>query len=214
MISAWWRISTSIAMKEDKLSSNSPTKPRLWMLPSRKLWPVYLCWLLMMVATAVDSYLHEFTTSALVMSAMQGVFLGEFALAAIIGGLYGRTWIAGWLVAVFLTCFATVICYCVDFFAARYSPFASDYSRLVLCSFWPLLMLSVCAPMIAMRGLRGWSLTLAEDTAIPKQTSTVEDLLLLSLIVARSTVCREIAQTGFASRVTYRCSKRVFNSSR
>ncbi|MDX1926357.1 MAG: hypothetical protein SFV81_07565 [Pirellulaceae bacterium] len=165
-------------------SKSPPTTHGLWMLPSRKLWPVYVCWLLMMLATAIAMYLHEFARSTLVMCALQGVFLGEFALAAIIGGLYGRTWIAGWLLAVFLASFATGIGFCLDCVTARYYPYVSDYSRLALCSFWPLLMLSACAPMIAMRGLRGWSLTLDEDTAIPKQTSTVEDLLLLSLIVA------------------------------
>ena len=187
-------------MEEDQLKSKSSAQQWPKIFPSRKLWPVYLCWLLMMVATAVASYLFEFSGSALVQCAMTGIFLGEFALAAIIGGLVGRTWIAGWLLSACLAIFATLVCYCVDLFSAyRYVPL-SDVSRLVLCSFWPLLMLSACAPMVAMRGLRGWSLTLKEDTAIPKQTSTVEDLLLLSLIVASCiTISRwtEEAMRGF-----------------
>ena len=177
-------MSLTNTMEEDHLKSSSSTQPWLKIFPLRKLWPVFLCWLLMMVATAVAAYLLEFSSSVLVQCGVTGVFLGEFALAAIIGGLVGRTWIAGWLLSACLAILATLVCYCVDLYIAhRYIP-PSDASRLVLCSFWPLLMLSACAPMIAMRGLRGWSLTLDEETAIPKQTSTVEDLLLLSLIVA------------------------------
>ncbi len=166
-------------------SLSSPQSPN-WRqyLPSSKLWPVYLCWLLMMVANALSVYLIDFSSSALAISALQGLMLGEFALATIVGGLFGRTWIAGWLLSSLLVIIATVICCGVDSALARRTMVYNDFSRLVLCSFWPLLMLSACAPLIAMRGLRGWSLTLEQSTAVPKRTATVEDLLLLSLIVA------------------------------
>lgn len=162
--------------------NDSTVSDRWWPF---KLWPVLVCWVLMMVCTVVGALAFEYSQSATVETVVQGLFLGEFALAAIVGGLVGRTWIVGWLVSVFLVIFATLLCCGVDAYTAWYLSFYDDgFSRLALCSFWPLLMLASCAPMIAMRGLRGWSLTLGESTSIAKHPSSLEDLFLLSVIVA------------------------------
>jgi hypothetical protein len=53
-----------------------------------------------------------------------------------------------------------------------------------IASFFPLATLAASAPLIAMRSLRGWSLTLSDEVEIPRDTPNVEDLFLLSIVVA------------------------------
>jgi hypothetical protein len=65
-----------------------------------------------MVANAVAGYATDAGRHAivqdLVITVAINLWLGQFALAAIIGGLVGRTWLSGWLIAVLLAtvCFA------------------------------------------------------------------------------------------------------------
>ena len=108
-------------------------------------------------------------------------FVGQFALAAIIGGLVGRTWIAGWLFSVALATIGTLIFWIV---AMSITGRIDAVDRLGICCLWPLLMLGACAPLVVMRALRGWTFTQDENIVIPKQASSVEDLLLLTVIVA------------------------------
>jgi hypothetical protein len=78
-----------------------------------------------------------------------------------------------------------------------------------LCSFLPLLMLGACAPLIMMRALRGWSLTTCDKVEIPKTTSNVEDLFLLSLVVAS---CFAFGRLELRlARRAYRCRRFLFN---
>lgn len=141
-----------------------------------QLWPVGLCWLLMMLADGFGARVinsQYWLLSIVVFS----FFAGQFGLAVMIGGLFGRSWISGWFVAILLAITANVVV-----LTNHKSPRIPEI--LGYCCFWPQLLLVTCTPLIAMRVLRGWSFSTSKDLAIRRTSPIIEDIFLLSLVVA------------------------------
>lgn len=136
----------------------------------------------MIVAMAVGSYVAEYS-DYFTYSMSTSLNIGLFSLAAVVGGLMGSTWIAGWLYSVALVSIGTIVCAAV---ATPWwtSSIWNDY--LAIGALWPLLLLGCTAPLGLMRRFRGWSLTTHEDTLRSRHPMRIEDLFLLSVIVASS----------------------------
>lgn len=166
----------------DGAMSDASPRPHLRLKP---LFPIVSCWVFMMFATALASLVLAIRWQGNFGDTLAvGIYLGQFGLAAIVGGLIGRTWIYGWLFSVALVCIATFVAWIPAEIAGR----GSLNDRLMLCCFWPVLMLAACGPLVIMRELRGWRLTLEDRVAIPRESSRAEDIFLLSVIVA-SCIC-------------------------
>ncbi len=167
---------------------HDPSSPNKW----RQLWPSYLCGCLMVLALAVGTYATEhwgFTYFIYLM--WMSMNIGLFSLTAVVGGLMGRTWIAGWLYSVVFASIGTIACAAVNSLKSFPDPL-SEY--LALCALWPLLMLGCTAPLGLMRSFRGWSLTTREDILRPRRAIRIEDLFLLSVIVASSISLARVTQ--------------------
>ncbi len=106
--------------------------------------------------------------------------LSQFLLVAMIGGLFGRTWIAGWLLSMTISLLASVM---VEIHQIRRGiDVGSDYF-IVVCAI-PLVSLGACLPFIAMRAIAGWSLTLDPDKAKDSEGVRTEDLFCFSIVGA------------------------------
>lgn len=145
------------------------------------------CWFVMMVLSTVGIVAMETWPgfrAVNVENVLAGLLFGQIALATILGGLIARSWVTSWFVAVLLACFQTVVvAFCCDSFTLS-SPDALE--RLSLCSLWPVAFLSTSAPLVALRSLWGWTLTREAQTAIPRWRSSLEDLILVGVVIACS----------------------------
>ena len=63
----------------------------------------------MIVAMAVGSYVAEYS-DYFTYSMSISLNIGLFSLAAVVGGLMGSSWIAGWLYSVALVSIGTIVC--------------------------------------------------------------------------------------------------------
>ena len=154
------------------------------------LWPVIACGLGMFLLSAIGFAMLERLTrtggrlqwylDTIVVSSI----LAQIALATILGGLITRHWLTGWLLAVALACLQTLMATVIAQYPNLTGPAAVQH--VALCSIWPVFLLSTCAPLVVLRTLFGWTLSRQGSTAIPRWRSSMEDLLLVGIVIACS----------------------------
>lgn len=150
-----------------------------------RIWPVVLFWLVLTIVSTIGiEAMNEnwFMRSATLSIVIPSILLGQIGLATIIGGLMARSWITSWLMVVLLACIQSVLP--ILFHRFREPGSAFDFQNLTVCSLWPLIFLSTCAPLLIARALFGWTLRRTLQPAIPRLQSRLEDLLLLGVVIA------------------------------
>ena len=156
----------------------------------RPFWPVRVCGLGMMFLSAIGFMIMEHNWTGMggfrwyLESIVVSFLLAQIALVTILGGLITRHWLTGWLMAVVLACIQTVMATVIAEFPQLTSP--SAVQHIALCSIWPVLLLSTCAPLVALRTLFGWTLRQQSETAIPRWKLSMEDLILVGVVIACS----------------------------
>ena len=149
------------------------------------VWPLVVCWLsFTILATLGTEAMNQnwFRGNFGLANAFVAMLFGLIGLATVIGGLMARSWIVGWLAAVLLACLQTVLPIFFRPFSVPNSEY--DFQTLPVCSLWPMFFLSSCAPLLIMRALFGWTLRRTSQPAIPRSRSSLEDLLLLGVVIA------------------------------
>lgn len=146
------------------------------------VWPAVLCWFVLLVMTTVGLYAMDHNFMGMrawrLETALIGVILGQFGLATIIGGLCARNWVTSWFLIVLLICFHTL----VGAFAMN-NTITEWFRHMAVCGIWPAMMLSTCAPLIALRPIFGWTLSRQPNPAIGRWSSSLEDLLFVGVVV-------------------------------
>ncbi len=149
---------------------------------------VLFCWLVFLALSALggaimDHYMDWSATGSFrwTIETMVVSFLcALLALATIIGGLAGRSWVVSWMGAVLLACLHTAVM--IPFSGESF--FRSE--RWAICTMWPALLLSTCAPLVLMRTIFGWSLARQVHPAIPRWSTSLEDLMTVGIVIASS----------------------------
>ncbi len=111
-----------------------------------------------------------------------GGFFGEVLIAVMFAGLLGRTWMMGWFLCTCLFVLGMSAGLAVEglqFGAAR-----AREEWIAVLLIMPWITLGACVPLVAMRSLRGWSLTRSGQLEVPRHEYRLEDLFFFSVSVA------------------------------
>lgn len=156
----------------------------------KPIWPVLACGIGMMLLSAIGFMIIEYRWRGFgrlqlyAESIVISFILAQIALVTILGSLITRHWLTGWLLAVVLSCVQTVTATIIAEFPNVTGTEA--VRNLALCSVWPAFLLSTCAPLVVLRTLLGWTLARKSQAAIPRWRSSLEDLIVVGVVIACS----------------------------
>lgn len=127
-----------------------------------------------------------------VVVALGGLSLGQFSYATLIAGLWGRSWIAGYMLAIALAVCAIFV-FTIAYGWLDYLKYgmAIDYSMLVIAgTALPAVLLLSTLPWFLLRSLRGWRLTRdAKVVATSQDSGAILDLFVTTAIAAAAIMC-------------------------
>ncbi len=146
-------------------------------------------------------------------SVTSGLMLGAVLFLAMFGGLWGRTWISGWLLTMLSVAVGLLLTVLADWgYGSAYS--AKSWNNFLLI---PAVTLSLCAPLVGLRSLRGWSLARGGQVEIPRPAHRVEDLFLFCMVTACAITLAQIALgrtpgrgAEFSMMLVFFCSSCLF----
>lgn len=169
----------------------------------RGAWPLCVFFgtavLLMLAALpivqSVGPWWDDFTISLVL-----GSILGSICVLCAFSGLWGRSWLTGYILASLLTTAG-----CVSFLLGEELRFNWQYQRFLLlyedrwsellipAFFCPLFALAGIAPLLLLRGWAGWQLTRPGEPTFARHSSGVEELLIGTTVVSAALM---IARSG------------------
>ena len=159
----------------------------------RRLWPVLIFIGLASIGIVLGGALFE-KLSMEFQSAYVGAMLGLFMLNGMLAGSLGRTWLGGLfggialaVLGFALTMLGATINMSLQIGWSRVNLqnlSANFLELLTMACVVPTITLALAMPVLAMRQLYGWRLTLSDSNEIPRTRAGLEDLLHLSVIVA------------------------------
>ena len=182
-------------MDVEPIESSTPERGRvqtcdLAPLDKPLLWP----WVVFFLATclfnaSVYSILEEFSledsiVASVVMVLFPAVMSGEFCIAIVVCGFWGRTWLEGYAAALLLNIFGFCFIFAgklADDWLDGIAPYIS-MEHLSLCDVPAIILLSSIAPLL-FRVLGGWRLT-HRGGSLPNSTLGITDLINATALVA------------------------------
>ncbi len=162
---------------------------------SGSLWRLWPMWMFIVVALLFDLFstplVLQFQSSGplnrnLVICLVIGSVIGQACIICLLGGLWGRSWLSGYMLAVALATIGTFLFMLGEELTYR-SQF--DLSRRLIPIFAgtlvvPAFVLAGVSPMLFFRGRYGWRLTRRNEEGNKAQNWGVEELLIGTAVTA------------------------------
>ncbi len=169
----------------------------------RRLWPwilfvasMMLLDLLVFPAQRVVSRSGSQAASELIIVMGLGCISAQACLAAVIGGLFCRSWISGYLIATSLAVVGVTLLLSGEFFSMLFfygSVFRWQQTvTAILCT--PAFVLAISMPMLAFRQFYGWRLTRSARGTETRHSIGLEELFIGTAITAAMLMLLRSAQ--------------------
>ncbi len=131
------------------------------------------------------------TFSSIIVIAGIGSLSGQACLMAVLGGLFGRSWISGYAIAALLAAVGVGLLLAGEelSMSLTYAVAPRHWHMVIMTMLLaPLFVMAVSVPTLAMRLYCGWRLTRDEMTSPPQRSIGLEDLFIGTAIVAAGLV--------------------------
>ena len=129
---------------------------------------------------------------------MVGSVFGQGCYVALLGGLVGRSWLDGFLLALSLTITSFVIAMLVAYISLE-QPVENAF---IMVTLLPTYVLAGITPLLACRQWLGWRLTLQHEPTRPRESNSTEDWLGAMAVTATTMMMARVPQLYWEMNTT------------
>ncbi|MEM8734651.1 MAG: hypothetical protein AAGG44_10540, partial [Planctomycetota bacterium] len=127
----------------------------------------------------------------MIMTVFVGSLAGEACFVAVLTGLWGRSWVGGYMLSIALAAILTLACVAAMSITQyiRFGITPEYYELLAPILMCPILLLGAAIPLLIARAVFGWQLTRNDQVFVHATSGGISELLTTTAIVAAAIMC-------------------------